>query len=70
MKKVDEAKSRWVEEFPSVLWDYKTTIKGLIGEMHVSLVYGIEALLMIEAEVHLNTILQCTIQQNWVMSSS
>ena len=50
-KRLDDAKGRWVEELPNVLWAYRTTPKRFTGETPFFLTYGAEA--VISAEVNL-----------------
>ena len=47
-KRVDEAKGKWVEELPHVLWTYRTTLRRSTGETPFSMTYGAEAVLPIE----------------------
>jgi len=47
-KRLDEAKGRWIEELPHVLWTYRTTPRRSTGETPFSLTYGAEAVLPIE----------------------
>ena len=47
-KRLDEAKGRWVEELPHVLWTYRTTPRRSTGETPFSMTYGAEAMLPIE----------------------
>jgi hypothetical protein len=42
------AKSIWVEELPSVLWVYKTTIRTPTKETPFKLTFGIEAVIPVE----------------------
>ena len=42
-KRLDEAKGRWVEELPHVLWTYQTTPCWLIGKTPFSMTYRSEA---------------------------
>ena len=45
-KKISEqAKGRYAEELPGVLWSYRTTIRTSTGETHLSLADGIEAVI-------------------------
>ena len=44
-KRLDDAKGRWVEELPHVLWTYRTTPQRLTGETPFSMTYGAEAVL-------------------------
>ena len=47
-KRLDEAKGRWVEELPHVLWTYQTTPRPSTSETPFSMTYGAEAMLPIE----------------------
>ena len=47
-KRLDDAKGRWVEELPHVLWAYQTTPRRLIGEIPFSMSYEAEAVISIE----------------------
>ena len=42
-KRLDDAKGKWVEELPHVLWTYRTTPHRSTGETHFSMTYGAEA---------------------------
>ena len=46
-----EAKGIWLNELPSVLWAYRTTMRTSTGETPFKLAYGSEAI--IPAEVHM-----------------
>ena len=46
-----EAKGIWLNELPSVLWAYRTTMRTFTGETPFKLAYGSEA--VIPAEVHM-----------------
>ena len=50
-RRLEGAKGRWVEELPSVLWAYRTTLRRSTGETPFSLTYEAEA--VIPAEVNL-----------------
>ena len=43
-KRLDDAKGKWVEELPHVLWMYRTTPRRSTGEM----TYGAEAVILLE----------------------
>ena len=45
---MDDAKGRWVEELPHVLWTYQTTPRWLTGKTPFSMTYGAEAVLPLE----------------------
>ena len=47
-KKLDDAKGRWVEELPHVLWTYRTTPRKSTGETPFSMTYGAEAVIPLE----------------------
>ena len=47
-KRLDGAKSKWVEELPHVLWTYRTTLRRLIGETPFSMTYGSETMIPLE----------------------
>ncbi|KAJ9544306.1 hypothetical protein OSB04_024013 [Centaurea solstitialis] len=50
-KRLKEAKRKWVEELPSVLWANRTTPRTSTGQTPFSLVYGCEAVLPIESQL-------------------
>ena len=47
-KRLDDAKGKWVEELPHVLWTYRTTPRRSIGEIPFSMTYGVEAVIPLE----------------------
>ena len=47
-KRVDDAKGRWVEELPHVLWMYRTTPRKSTRETPFSMTYGAEAVIPLE----------------------
>ena len=44
-RRLESAKSRWTNEFPSVLWAYGTTPRRSTRETSFSLTYGVEAVI-------------------------
>ena len=48
-KRLDDAKGRWVEELPHVLWTYRTTPQKSTGETPFSMTYGAEAVILLES---------------------
>ena len=48
-KRLDDAKGRWVEELPHVLWTYKTTPRKSTRETPFSMTYGAEAVILLES---------------------
>lgn len=49
--RLDEAKSRWVEERPRVLWAYHTTSRALTNEIPFNLVFGTETVILMEIDL-------------------
>ena len=47
-KRLDDAKGKWVEELPHVLWTYRTTPRRFTGETPFSMTYGAEAIITLE----------------------
>ena len=47
-KRLDDAKGKWVEELPHVLWTYRTTSRKSIRETPFSMTYGAEAVIPLE----------------------
>uniref|UniRef100_A0A2N9IK88 RNase H type-1 domain-containing protein n=1 Tax=Fagus sylvatica TaxID=28930 RepID=A0A2N9IK88_FAGSY len=51
-KRLEEAKGRWVEELPTILWTFRTTPRNSTGETPFSLTYGVEAVIPLEVGLH------------------
>ena len=47
-KRLEDAKGRWVEELPNVLWTFRTMPQRLTGETPFSLAYGSDAIIPLE----------------------
>ena len=47
-KMLDDAKGKWVEELPHVLWTYRTTPRRSTKETHFLMTYGAEAVILLE----------------------
>ena len=47
-KRLDDAKGKWVEELPQVLWTYRTTPQKSTGETPFSMTYKAEAVILLE----------------------
>ena len=47
-KRPDDAKEKWVEELPTVLWTYQITPRRSTGETPFSMTYGVEAVIPLE----------------------
>ena len=50
-KRLDDAKEKWIEELPHILWTYQTTPRRSIGETHFSMIYGVKAVIPLETGV-------------------
>ena len=47
-KRLNDAKGKWVEELPHVLWTYRTTPRRSTKETHFLMTYGAEAVILLE----------------------
>ena len=47
-KRLDDAKGKWVEKLPHVLWTYRTTPRRSTGETPFSMTYGAETVIPLE----------------------
>ena len=47
-KRLDDAKGKWVEELPHVLWTYRTTPRKSTGDTPFSMMFGAEAVIPLE----------------------
>ena len=47
-KRLDDAKEKWVEKLPTVLWTYQITPRRSTGETPFSKTYGVEAVIPLE----------------------
>ena len=47
-KRLDDAKDKWVEELPHVLWTYRTTPRRSTKETPFSMTYGAKAVIPLE----------------------
>ena len=47
-KRLDDAKGKWIEELPHVLWTYRTMPQKSIGETPFSMTYGAEVVILLE----------------------
>ena len=48
---MDDAKKAWLEEFPNVLWAYRTTTRTPTGETPFRLTYGTMAVILVEVGI-------------------
>ena len=70
MRKMVETSRYWPEKLPFTLWAYRTSFRTSIGVTPYSLVYGMEAVLLVEIEMRS---LRVTLEQHiseteWVQS--
>ena len=47
-KRLGDAKEKWVEELPHILWTYRTTPSTSTGETPFSMAFGAEAVIPLE----------------------
>ena len=47
-KRLDDAKGRWVDELPHVLWTYRTTPRRSTGDTPFAMTYGAEVVIPLE----------------------
>ena len=47
-KRLDNAKGKWVEELPHVLWTYRTTPRKSTGDTPFSMTYGVKVVISLE----------------------
>ena len=48
-KRLDDAKGKWIEELPHVLWTYRTMPRKSTGKTPFSMSYGAEAVISLES---------------------
>ena len=48
-KRLDDAKGKWVDELPHVLWTYRTTPRRSTKKAPFSMTYGVEAVISLES---------------------
>ena len=49
-RRLDEAKGKWVDKLPHMLWSYRTTPRRSIRETPFSMTYGVEAVIPAKTE--------------------
>ena len=47
-KRLDDAKGKWVDELPHILWTYRITPRRSTGETHFSMTYVVEVVIPLE----------------------
>uniref|UniRef100_A0A2N9F7U3 RNase H type-1 domain-containing protein n=1 Tax=Fagus sylvatica TaxID=28930 RepID=A0A2N9F7U3_FAGSY len=63
-KRLEEAKSRWVEELPSVMWTHRTTRRRSTGETPFALAYGVEAVIPLEVGLPTTRTTEFDVEEN------
>uniref|UniRef100_A0A2N9HKB0 Uncharacterized protein n=1 Tax=Fagus sylvatica TaxID=28930 RepID=A0A2N9HKB0_FAGSY len=63
-KRLEEAKGRWVEELPSVMWTHKTTRRRSTGETPFALAYCVEAVIPLEVGLPITRTTEFDIEEN------
>ena len=70
-KRLDDAKGRWVEKLPHVLWMYRITPHRSTGETPFSMTYGAEAIIPLEINFRTQrTIAFCPSGNNGLLEKS
>ncbi|XP_030959187.1 uncharacterized protein LOC115981150 [Quercus lobata] len=70
-KRLDDVKSRWVEELAHVLWTYRTTPRRSTGETPFSMTYGAEAVIPLKINFPTQRITTfCPIANNGLLEKS
>ena len=47
-KRLEKNKSKWVDEFPNILWAYQITLWKITNEVPYSLAFDFEAIILLE----------------------
>jgi len=63
-KRLDDAKGKWVDEFPHVLWTYRTTPQRSTRETPFSMTYGVEVVIPLESEFSTLRTDQFSVEEN------
>uniref|UniRef100_A0A2N9IVM6 Integrase catalytic domain-containing protein n=1 Tax=Fagus sylvatica TaxID=28930 RepID=A0A2N9IVM6_FAGSY len=63
-RKLEEAKGKWVEELPSVLWTHRTKARKSTGETPFALTYGVEAVIPLEVGILTSRTTDFAVQTN------
>uniref|UniRef100_A0A2N9IWS2 Integrase catalytic domain-containing protein n=1 Tax=Fagus sylvatica TaxID=28930 RepID=A0A2N9IWS2_FAGSY len=63
-KRLEEAKGRWVEELPSVMWTHRTTRRRSTGETPFALAYGVEAVIPLEVGLPTTRTTEFDVEEN------
>jgi hypothetical protein len=63
-RKLEEAKGKWVEELPSVLWTHKTTARKSTRKTPFALAYKVEAVIPLEVSIPTTRTTDFAVQTN------
>ena len=63
-RKLEAAKGKWVEELPSILWAYRTTIRKSTNETPFALAFGVEAVIPLEIGLPITRTIEFDVQTN------
>jgi ribonuclease HI len=63
-KRLEEAKGRWVEELPSVMWTHRTTKRRSTGETPFALAYAVEAVIPLEVGLPTTRTTEFDVEEN------
>uniref|UniRef100_A0A2N9GX46 Uncharacterized protein n=1 Tax=Fagus sylvatica TaxID=28930 RepID=A0A2N9GX46_FAGSY len=63
-KRLEEAKGKWVEELPSVMWTHRTTRRRSTGETPFALAYGVEAVIPLEVGLPTTRTTEFDVEEN------
>lgn len=63
-KRLNEAKERWVDELPYVLWTYCTTLRRSTGETPFPMTYGFKVIILLEMGLPTLRTSQFNIEEN------
>uniref|UniRef100_A0A2N9GNU9 Uncharacterized protein n=1 Tax=Fagus sylvatica TaxID=28930 RepID=A0A2N9GNU9_FAGSY len=63
-KRLEEAKGRWVEELPSVMWTHRTTRRRSTDETPFALAYGVEAVIPLEVGLPTTRTMEFDVEEN------
>ena len=66
-KRLDNAKGKWVDELPYVLWIYRTTPRRSIRETPFSMTYGVEAVIPLESRFRTLRTDQLNAEENYCL---
>ena len=63
-KRLEEAKGKWVEELPSVMWTHRTTKRRSTGEKPFALAYRVEVVIPFEVGLPTTRTMEFDVEEN------